>query len=192
MANSPENLPLGAENTVEARQAAVERLEQLEKKAESSAEHSPEQREQKAEKAKVEALEKAVSTEAKNNAEKEGSGHTSKRSSNLSRKAKEASFKTHMKRVQNELPPASKAFSKFIHNKTVERISDGVGATVARPNAILSGAVFAFILVLAVYIVAKTFGYPLSGFETIGAFVLGWALGIVYDYIKALITGRGA
>lgn len=192
MANSPENLPVGAENTVEARQTAVERLEQLEKRAEPTPEQGVEQREEKAEKAKVEALEKAISVEAKNNSEKEGAGHSSKRTSNLSRKAKEASFKTHMKRVQNELPPASRAFSKVIHNKTVERVSDGIGATIARPNAILSGAIFAFILVLAVYIIAKTFGYPLSGFETIGAFVIGWVVGVVYDYIKALVTGHSS
>jgi cobalamin biosynthesis Mg chelatase CobN len=190
MANAPENLTIGAEDTVEARQAAVERLEQLEKKAESNPEHNTERQERQAEKAKVEALEKAVSAEVKNNSEKEGSSRSSKRSSNLSRKAKEASFKTHMKRVQTELPPASRAFSKVIHNKTVERISDVVGSTVARPNAILSGAIFAFILVLAVYITAKTLGYPLSGFETIGAFIVGWIVGIVYDYIKALVTGH--
>lgn len=192
MANSPENLPIGAENTVEARQAAMERLEQLEKKAESTPERNHEQQERQAEKAKVEALEKAVSVEAKNNSEKEGSSRSSKRSSNLSRKAKEASFKAHMKRVQNELPPASRTFSKVIHNKAVERVSDAVGATVARPNAILSGAIFAFVLVLAVYIVAKTLGYPLSGFETIGAFIVGWVIGIIYDYIKALITGHSS
>lgn len=190
MANSPENLPGNVENNVEARQAAVERLEQYEKQAETNLERSTENQEQTAEKAKIEALEKAVSTEAKSNAEKEGSGRSSKRTSNLSRKAKDASFKTHIKRVQNELPPTSRAFSKIIHNKAVERASDAVGATVARPNAILSGAVAAFVLVLIVYIVAKTLGYPLSGFETIGAFIVGWIIGILYDYLRALVTGR--
>ncbi len=192
MASSPENLIDKIDNNVEARQAAVERLEQLERKAEPSPEHSAEKQEQKAEKAKIESLERAVSNEAKNNAEKEGASRASKRTSNLSRKAKEASFKAHMKRVQNELPPTSRAFSKFIHNKTVERISDAVGTTVARPNAVLSGAIAAFLLVLIVYVVAKTEGYPLSGFETIGAFIVGWILGIVYDYLKALFTGRSS
>ncbi len=189
-ANNPENLPDKAENNIEARQAAVERLEQLEKQAEATPEQSAERQEQTAERAKIEALEKAISTEAKSNAEKEGSGRSSKRTSNLSRKAKDASFKTHMKRVQKELPPTSRAFSKVIHNKLVERTSDAVGATVARPNAILSGAVAAFVLVLVVYIVAKTLGYPLSGFETIGAFIVGWIIGIIYDYLRALITGH--
>jgi hypothetical protein len=84
----------------------------------------------------------------------------------------------------------SRAFSKVIHNKTVEQVSAAVGSTVARPNAILSGAVFAFLLTLAVYLIAKNLGYPLSGFETIGAFALGWILGILYDFFKVMITGR--
>jgi hypothetical protein len=33
-------------------------------------------------------------------------------------------------------------------------------------------------------------GYPLSGFETIGAFALGWMLGIVFDFFKVMVTGR--
>ncbi|HRN90324.1 MAG TPA: hypothetical protein PK543_01410, partial [Candidatus Saccharibacteria bacterium] len=75
-------------------------------------------------------------------------------------------------------------------NKTVEKVSDVVGSTVARPNAVLSGAVSAFILTLAVYIVAKTIGYRLSGFETIAAFIVGWTIGILYDYLRILITGK--
>ncbi len=102
----------------------------------------------------------------------------------------EVSFKATMKEVRGQMSAPSRAFSKVIHNKTVEKVSEGVGNTIARPNAILSGAVFAFALTLGVYLVAKNLGYPLSGFETIAAFLLGWALGIVYDFLKVMVTGR--
>lgn len=88
------------------------------------------------------------------------------------------------------MSPSARAFSKVIHNKAVEKVSDVGAATVARPNAILSGAIFAFVLTLGVYLIAKHLGYPLSGFESIGAFILGWILGIVYDFLKVMITGR--
>jgi len=103
---------------------------------------------------------------------------------------REASFKATMREVQDQMSAPSRAFSKIIHNKTVEKISDVTGTTIARPNAILTGAIFAFALTMLVYIVAKNLGYPLSGFETIGAFALGWAIGLCYDFLKVMITGR--
>lgn len=109
---------------------------------------------------------------------------------NSVKKSADASFNDTMDEVRSQLPASSRAFSRIIHNKTVEKVSEGVGSTVARPNAILSGAIFAFILTLGVYLLAKNLGYPLSGFETIAAFILGWALGVIYDFLKVMITGR--
>lgn len=104
--------------------------------------------------------------------------------------AREKSFKTTMDAVQSQLPKTSQAFSRIIHNKTVEKVSDAAGNTVARPNAILSGAIFAFVLTLAVYLIARYYGYPLSGAETIASFALGWILGNIFDYIRILILGK--
>lgn len=192
MANNPEQLS-SHERGVEAQEAAKERLEQLANNPESSQERSAETKEHAVEKAKVEAEQEAEKAEKKNaGAEKAHTTVTPKRTTRVSRKEKTASFNKHMQRVQSELPAGSRAFSKVIHNRAVESTSNVVGATIARPNAILSGAVFAFVIVLAVYVVAKTFGYTLSGFETIGAFIVGWLLGILYDYLRVLITGKSA
>jgi hypothetical protein len=162
----------------------------LERAAEKSTiEHG----EKAAEKAKIEALKEAVSVE-RGGAEKkkasENSSPAKRRHGVVSKKEREASFKQHMKQVQEELPPAKRAFSKFIHTPFVEKTSEAIGSTVARPNAILAGAVVAFIAVLAVYLIAKHFGYQLSGFETIAAFIIGWALGTLYDFFKVMVTGK--
>lgn len=108
----------------------------------------------------------------------------------ISRKERDASFTATMKEVRTHMSAPSRTFSAVIHNKTVEKISETAGGTVARPNAILSGAVAAFIVTLAVYLIAKNYGYPLSGFESILAFIVGWILGLVYDFLKIMITGR--
>lgn len=100
------------------------------------------------------------------------------------------SFQSQMEHVHEHLDPASRTFSKVIHNKTVEKVSDGVGATLARPNALLSGSIAAFLFVTILYFAAKYYGYQLSGFETIGAFILGWIVGILYDYFSLMIRGR--
>lgn len=102
---------------------------------------------------------------------------------------KEAKYRDIMADTREHMSPTSRTFSKVIHNPAVERVSDATAKTVARPNAILSGSVAAFVLVLAVYLVARHYGYPLSGAETIVAFALGWVLGLMFDYFKAMYTG---
>lgn len=189
--SSPEQLSSSPESVESHAESAAERLEALEKRGEQSPERSGEQKERAVETARAAAAEQAISKE-KGGAEKgrkEPSG-TPRRHGTISRKEKDASFKRHMKQVQSELSAPSRAFSKIIHNKAVEKTSDFIGATIARPDAILSGAITAFLLVLAVYLLARGFGYVLSGFETIAAFIIGWVLGIVYDYLKSVITGK--
>ena len=83
----------------------------------------------------------------------------------------------------------SRTFSKVIHNPVIEKTSEVVGSTVARPNALLAGSTVAFITVAVLYIVAKQYGYVLSGFESIGAFILGWLIGVSFDYVRLLIRG---
>lgn len=162
-----------------------ERLrEDVERAAEKSLEKNPEQ-------ARHEALEHAKNAEREIKSEEQ----TEKpidipRRGPISKKERDASFSSTMKDVQSQMTAPSRTFSKVIHNKTIEQVSEAAGSTVARPNAILSGALFAFLLTLVVYLVAKNVGYPLSGFESIGAFVLGWILGIIYDFLKVMVTGK--
>ncbi|HMI09382.1 MAG TPA: hypothetical protein VK497_03225 [Candidatus Saccharimonadales bacterium] len=137
-----------------------------------------------------EAVEKAANVERKAETEQAPSHEKQRRGPVANKKELDASYNAKMADARTHMSAPSRTFSKVIHNKAVEKVSGVVGSTVARPNAILSGAVFAFVLTLAVYLVAKNIGYPLSGFETIGAFILGWVLGILYDFFKVMITGR--
>ena len=187
-AKGPENKELTAEQ--------LESYLKAESAVERAAEKSTVENGEKAEKeARHEALKQAVSVErgsAEKKKGKEASSPAKRRQGVVSKKEREASYKHHMKQLQSELSPAQRTFSKFIHNPVIEKTSEALGSTVARPNAILSGAVVAFFLVLAVYVVSKYYGYTLSGFETIGAFIVGWILGILYDFFKVMITGKKA
>lgn len=174
----------------------IESYLKAEAAVERSAERSKVENGEKSEAdARVEALKQAISVE-RGGAERKGkepsSSPAKRRHGVVSKKERAESYKQHMKQIQAEMKPTERAFSKVIHNPVIEKTSEVVGATVARPNAILSGAVVAFVLVLAVYLVAKYFGYPLSGFESIGAFILGWVLGLLYDFFKVMITGKKA
>lgn len=108
----------------------------------------------------------------------------------INKKALDKSYAKTLNDTQSVLTPSSRTFSKIIHNKAIEPISNVIGNTIARPNAILFGAVFSFISTLIIYLVAKKIGYTLSGFEPIIAFIIGWFIGIIHDYFKVMITGK--
>lgn len=190
MSNSQEKIKFNPENEYNPetlKEAGAERHAELREKLEKN---NGEQLHDNIDDARREALEKATSAENEKTEHERQPSPAERRNGPISKAEREASYKATMNEVQTHMSPSSRAFSKVIHNKTVEKVSEVTGSTIARPNAILSGAVFAFVLTLGVYLVAKNLGYPLSGFETIGAFVLGWILGLTYDFIKTMVTGR--
>lgn len=190
MSGNQEQFQNNQERGNETQKTAAEQLEKLSKSPEASVELSPRDVEARAEKARVEALETAISVESGGKEKESKAPSSSPRRGPINKSQRDKSYKHTMKQVQNELPAVSRAFSKVIHNKTIEKTSEVLGDTIARPNAILAGAFSAFILTLLTYTVAKTIGYALSGFETIAAFIVGWLIGIVYDYMRVLFTGK--
>ena len=168
---------------------APEKIEQLNKSVEKAEQLSPRDAEALQEKNKQEALEKAKSAEKKLDNKSEKQLHSSRRSA-INKKELNRSYKNTIKRAQSEMKPPARAFSKFIHNDFVEKASDIAGSTIARPNSMLYGSFFAFLLTLIVYVMAKNLGYTLSGSETILAFLIGWLFGIIVDYLKVLFTGK--
>ena len=190
MSGNPEQLQDGKNHDIEVSQSESSQLEKLSNNFEAYVELSPRDAEAQAEKARKEALETAISIKTGEKEAKKSEQHpVSSRRGLINDRQRDESYKRTMKHVQDELPAGSRMYSNIIHNKVIEKMSDIVGNTIARPNAILLGAVFAFVLTLLTYTVAKTIGYTLSGFETIAAFIIGWLTGIIYDYIRVLITG---
>lgn len=188
--NSHERQPSGPERSIDTeriKEVGAEREREIHERLKERSERSPEEG---VEKAHERALELAQEKESTKHDQERSLSPAERRRGPISKKERDASFQATMKEVQSQMSAPSRIFSKFIHNKAVERTSEVLGSTVARPNALLSGAIFAFLLTLAVYIIAKNLGYPLSGFETIAAFILGWVLGTVFDFIKLMATGR--
>jgi len=189
----PERGVSSPENIVEKQSNTIEKIDIKIDKHEATPELSTNDVESNTEKARAEALENAKKSELNNYDKKEiekvEKKSVSHKRGSVNKKQREKSYKQTMQHVQNELPPNSRAFSKIIHNKTIEKTSDIVGNTIARPNAILAGAFVAFLFTLVTYTIAKTIGYALSGFETIAAFIVGWIVGVIYDYFRVLFTG---
>lgn len=168
--------------------AAGERLNELERKQEHG-EQSKENAESRLERARTEAQQEALFTKEYSSEQKQTPQETSQVGI-ATRGDRERGFKTTMKHVQSRMNAPERAFSKVIHNKVVERVSDVTGSTVARPNSILFGSIFAFLGVAGVYLYARHIGFALSGFETIAAFIVGWLVGMFVDLIRVIFSNK--
>ncbi|AHB42344.1 hypothetical protein RAAC3_TM7C00001G0498 [Candidatus Saccharibacteria bacterium RAAC3_TM7_1] len=185
LANTPEHSHDNPElkRVGEERRAELAR-ERLERSREATSQRDMEQLR--------EAAEKAAEVHTNRKKEKEASPAERRKDAPLQRNsaAQKAAYARTMRETRAHMSVPGRAFSNVIHNKIIEKTSDAVGSTVARPNAMLSGAVSAFIVTLVIYLIARYYGYPLSGFESIGSFIVGWLLGLLFDYFRVMITGK--
>lgn len=120
---------------------------------------------------------------------KEKTGNTAS-PQKISSQQRHRAFSTTLTQARTHMNPVSSAFSKIIHVRLIEITSGLIGSTIARPNAILFGALSSLTATFTLYLAAKYYGYPLSGSESIAAFILGWAIGLIIDYTRILIYGR--
>ena len=95
-----------------------------------------------------------------------------------------------MASMQRHLKPASRAFSKVIHAPIVERTSEALEKTVARPS-VMAGAGWTAVIVGSIfYLTARRYGYVLSGSEMFVAFVVGGLLGLLIEFIGRSLFRR--
>lgn len=167
-----------------ARQEHQERLD------ESRRERAEAQQERSVEQARAEVEQAAHEKEKTHENTVETARSQEKKERRVTKRDKDNSYKTIMVDAERHMTPAGRSFSRFIHNPVIEKTSEVVGGSIAKPNAILAGSVFAFLFTLAIYAVARMYGYPLSGAETIASFAVGWLFGQLFDYFRVMITGK--
>jgi len=192
MEKNQEKLKANQDNNIEIKIASQEQLEKIQKSPENNVEISKRDIESRTEEARVEAIKNARSSEIKSKDSEKLLKQSATIRTAIGKKHREESYKKTLKQVQQELPFGSRLFSQFTHNAAIEKTSEIIGKTIARPNAILSGAFFSFIATLLIYVISKNIGYTISGSETIAAFAIGWLVGLLFDYLKIITTGKSS
>lgn len=96
---------------------------------------------------------------------------------------KNRAYKRELSKIQTKLPPASRRFSKIIHNPTVEAISNVGAQTIARPSGLLGGSICAFIGSLILYVMTKQYGFKYNYLMMFLLFVGGFAIGAVIELL---------
>lgn len=94
---------------------------------------------------------------------------------------KKASYQQTLKFIRSRLPKSKKAFSKVIHNSTIEAVSNVSAKTVARPSGLLGGGIGAFVGSLYLLYVSKTYGFSDYNYAMFfllfaGGFLVGLAI----------------
>lgn len=104
---------------------------------------------------------------------------------------KNNAYRRELNKIQSKLPPSSRKFSKVIHNKTVESISNIGAQTAARPSGLLGGSIFAFSGSLIVYYMARHYGFRYNYLMLFLLFIFGFLVGCILELLVwSLFTRR--
>ena len=133
---------------------------------------------------------KLASEIEKANKDSQPSDSREERRGPISKKQLDSSFKSQMKSAESDMTAVERITSRVIHARPVEKTTNFVASSIARPNAMLSGSIAAFAGITIVYFISKYYGFQLTGFETIGAFIIGWIFGLLYDYFAVMLHGH--
>jgi cobalamin biosynthesis Mg chelatase CobN len=186
--SSPEQQFSSPETGIELREAAEKQSERLADNPER--ERHPDNSQERADNARHEAQEIISRDQGKEKNEGNPNHSSTKTMRQVSGRERRDSYTQTMTHIQSQMSPFERGFSRLIHKPIVEKTSELVGSSIARPNSILFGSLAAFVLTSVVYFAARYYGYPLSGSETIFSFVVGWVIGMIFDYVKVGILGR--
>jgi hypothetical protein len=94
--------------------------------------------------------------------------------------------------IQRKLTPISRSFSKVIHTPIIEKTSEALETTVARPSVLVGTTWTALIVGTIFYLTAHHYGFALSGSELLFSFIVGAVVGLIIEGIWHLATRRSA
>lgn len=104
----------------------------------------------------------------------------------INKELKDAMLVRTLSRIQKQLKPTERTFSKIVHNKPIDKVSTIGEKTIARPYGILGGALLAFLGSIFSTFLSKQFGlnYNLILFTLL--FATGYILAICIEGIIRL------
>ncbi len=101
----------------------------------------------------------------------------------INKQLKDMAFSRALTRARKKLPLPDRAFSRVIHNPVIDRSSDFVGKTIARPTPLLSGAFLAFIGSTALLWISRHYGYRYNYLVTLILFFGGAIIGLFAEIL---------
>lgn len=108
----------------------------------------------------------------------------------VNKQLKDMAFTRTMTRTRKKLSPVGRTFSKVIHNPVVDKSSELLGKTVARPVPMFWGAFFAFVGTSALLWITRHYGYEYNYLVAILLFVAGAVFGTALEGLWYLVRKK--
>jgi hypothetical protein len=99
----------------------------------------------------------------------------------INKHLKEVSYSRAMTRMRKNLSLPSRVFSKIAHNPVVDKPSEFIGNTVARPSGMFGGAFFAAVGSSILLWITKHYGYEYNYLAVILLFGIGLVVGLASE-----------
>ncbi len=103
---------------------------------------------------------------------------------------KKESYANLLKQARTHLPAASRQFSKVIHQKNIETISNVGAQTVARPSGLLGGGIGALIGSITLLYTSKHYGFKYNYAFFLVTFLVGFLVGLALEAMIKLLRKR--
>lgn len=103
---------------------------------------------------------------------------------------KDMAFSRAMTRARKRLSASSRVFSKVIHAPIIDKSSEVVGKTIARPSGMLGGAFIAFAGTSALLWITNHYGYEYNYLVVLMLFAIGLVAGLAFEGLLKLIRRR--
>lgn len=103
---------------------------------------------------------------------------------------KTAAWSRQMTRTRKRLNPLDRVASKVIHSPIVDKPSEFIGKTIARPQGMLWGSVVAFIGTSALLWITNHYGYEFNYLLVVLLFLGGSILGTAIEAIQYIIRSN--
>lgn len=103
---------------------------------------------------------------------------------------KKDSYKNLLAQTRSQLPAVSRQFSKVIHQKNIEALSNVSAQTVARPSGLLGGGIGALIGSITLLYYSKHYGFTYNYAFFFVMFLAGFAVGLLIEVLVRLLRRR--
>lgn len=95
-----------------------------------------------------------------------------------------------LNRVRKQLPAPQRAFSKLVHSKPIEAVSEASEKTIARPYGLFGGGLAALIGSGLAYYLARNYGFEYNMFLFFSLFVGGYVLATIVEMTVKTIARK--
>lgn len=108
----------------------------------------------------------------------------------VSKELKQMTFTRALTRTRKQLSAPERGFSKFIHASAVDKTSEVISKSIARPSAMLGGSLVGMLGSFIFLMLVRNNGYEYNFFVLFILFAIGYAVGLFVEVVFRIIAKK--